>query len=288
MAPHQTRPQACHKVENMNTTTPLVSVIMATRNRASMLVDAIESIRKQTLTNWQLIITDDASRDETPAVLRAYSQKDQRIQYHRLDKQHGASTARNVAIKHAQGSYIAIQDDDDLSLSARLAEQVGFLQKHQHIDLVGCLFAFLYDNGITPSDHGKNWSSSFTKLPPIEKRSPYPPFCIGTIVGKTDVFQKIPYRSFFQKYEDCDFIMRCAEHYNIETIPKILYHYRKGLYECQSHIKYHHLVLEYKPIIWISAFHRSMGWQDPIGTAQNTHDVFHHTHPDFQKKQREK
>ena len=268
----------------MNNKTPLVSVIMATRNRASMLAQAIESIGKQTLTDWQLIITDDASHDETPAILRAYSQKDPRIQYHRLDKQQGAATARNVAIQHAQGSYIALQDDDDLSLPSRLAKQVGFLQKHQHIDLVACLMAVFNEQGITPSNYGRGWSSYVATLPPIQKRYNFVTTCIGTIIGKTDIFQKIPYRRFFQKNEDYDFLMRCIEHHNVETIPKVLYHYRKGSYDSQTHNKNEFLIREYHCLVWLSAFHRFMGWHDPIDTAKTIDDVFHHSHPDFRKK----
>ena len=269
----------------MSQATPLVSVIMPTRNRASMLAQAIDSIRQQTLTDWQLIITDDASSDNTPDVLRAYSQKDPRIQYHRFDKQQGAATARNVAIQRARGRYIALQDDDDISLPTRLAKQIAFLKKHQHIDLVGCLVAYFDKHSLTPSDFGKDWSSYVAKRPAIQERYDYDFFiCIGTLVGKTDVFQKIPYRPFFQQDEDYDFLVRCSEHYNIEIMPKILYHYRQGDYNKQSHIKYHHLVLEYKCIVWTSSFHRFMGWQDPIDRAKNNHDVFHHTHPDFQNK----
>ena len=274
-----------HRQKTMSQATPLVSVIMPTRNRASMLVDAIESIRKQTLADWQLIITDDASSDETPAVLRDYSQKDQRIQYHRLDKQQGAATARNVAIKHAKGTYIALQDDDDRSLPTRLAKQVGFLKKYKHIDLVACLVAYFDEQSITPSDFGKDWSSHGAARRPIQER--YDDLfwvCIGTLVGKTDIFKRIPYRPFFKQDEDYDFLVRCTEHYQVETIPKILYHYRQGNYKKQSHKKYHFRILESKPIVWISAFHRSMGWQDPIDKAKNNHDVFHHTHPDFRKK----
>ena len=268
---------------------PTVSVIMATRNRASMLVDAIESIRKQTLTDWQLIITDDGNSDETPAVLHDYSQKDQRIQYHRLDKHQGVSAARNVAIQHAQGTYIALQDDDDISLPTRLAEQIAFLQKHQHIDLVGCMTALFIGNNkdaIYPdSAFDRNASSYVETLAPVTERGPYPIVCVGTLMGKTDVFQKIPYRLFFQTYEDCDVLMRCLEHYNIETIPKVLYHYRQGGdYDKQTGPKNQHLNTEYLCLIWISAFHRFMGWQDPIDKAKTIDDVFHHIHPDFQQK----
>ena len=263
---------------------PTVSVIMATRNRASMLAQAIESIRNQTLTDWQLIITDDASHDETPAILRAYSQKDPRIQYHRLDEHQGVATARNVAIQHAQGAYIALQDDDDISLPSRLAEQVGFLQKHQHIGLVGCLCALFNEKGITPSDYGRGLSSHVTTLRPIEERQSATEVFPGTLVGKADVFRKIPYRPFFQQTEDCDALIRYIEHYNLETIPKILYHYRHGLYDKQTNQKNYHFISENHFILWMSAFHRFMGWQDPIDTAQSRDDIFHHIHPDFRQK----
>ena len=246
---------------NKSTPLPLVSVIMPTHNRASMLRDAIESIRKQTYTNWQLIIIDDASSDKTPTVLRAYSQKDQRIQYHRMDKQQGPAVARNVAIKHAQGTYIALQDDDDLSQPTRLAEQVAFLTAHPHIHLIGTWVEILNEKGrFLKTD----WTSFAKDPPPLALRAEMP-LLAPCLMGYRYVFETIPLRPFFPICEDYDFLLRCIERYNLSHIPKALYLYRLADSSHQQISTRSGLnVLKYHFVAWLSACYRVKGQPDPI------------------------
>lgn len=101
---------------------PSVSVIIPTYNRASLLKRAIESVLKQSFDDFELIVVDDASPDNTPDVVESID--DGRIRYIRLKKNSGGPVARNTGIKKARGRFIALLDDDDEWLPHRLELQV--------------------------------------------------------------------------------------------------------------------------------------------------------------------
>lgn len=92
---------------------PLVSVVMATRNRADVLPRAIESVRAQTYDGWELLVVDETSTDATPEILRRYSDIDDRISTIRLEHG-GADAARDVAIARASGDHVTYLDDDNV------------------------------------------------------------------------------------------------------------------------------------------------------------------------------
>lgn len=105
----------------------LVSVIMPTYNCGSFIAESIESVIAQTYTNWELVITDDCSADNTAEVVSAYMAKDDRIKYFRLEKNAGPAGARNRSIEEAKGDYIAFLDSDDLWTPDKLEKQLAFM-----------------------------------------------------------------------------------------------------------------------------------------------------------------
>lgn len=108
---------------------PKVSVLIPTYNRASLLVDAIESVLAQTYTNTETIVIDDGSTDNTAEVVRRYElQYPERVRYI-WQKNQGASMARNNAVGLAKGEYIAFLDSDDRWLPEKLEWQLRALQK---------------------------------------------------------------------------------------------------------------------------------------------------------------
>ena len=100
----------------------LVSVILPTYNRARTLKRAVDSVLHQGYSNFELIIVDDASTDDTEALVATFT--DPRISYVRLPKNGGASRARNEGLRRARGDYIAFQDSDDEWLDGKLQRQV--------------------------------------------------------------------------------------------------------------------------------------------------------------------
>ncbi len=107
----------------------IVSVIMPSYNAERFINESIESILRQTYGEWELIIVDDKSTDNTARVIESYIQKDKRIKCILLEENSGPAVARNRAIKEARGRYIAFLDADDLWMPQKLEKQIAFMQK---------------------------------------------------------------------------------------------------------------------------------------------------------------
>ena len=105
----------------------LVSIITPSYNCEAFIGACIESIQAQTYTNWELLITDDCSTDNSVELIESYVKTDARIKLFRLKKNSGAGVARNNSIREARGRYIAFCDSDDLWTPDKLEKQISFL-----------------------------------------------------------------------------------------------------------------------------------------------------------------
>ncbi len=105
----------------------LVSIITPSYNSAGFIAETINSILSQTYTNWELLITDDCSSDESCQVIRSYAAKDARIQLFLLNENSGAGVARNNSIKNARGRFLAFCDSDDRWYPGKLENQLSFM-----------------------------------------------------------------------------------------------------------------------------------------------------------------
>lgn len=118
-------------------TRPTVSVILPTHDRGDMLPRSIGSIVNQSFSDLELILVDDASRQDIRSVVDSFA--DERIRYIRRRHQGGPAAARNTGIKQARGTYLAFQDSDDEWLLDKLSRQVEFIgQQPEYVGLVGC------------------------------------------------------------------------------------------------------------------------------------------------------
>ena len=114
----------------------LVSIITPAYNSERTIGETIESVIAQTYENWEMIIVDDCSLDETSNIARKFSEKESRIVLVELDINGGVATARNIGIKRANGRYIAFLDSNDLWNPDKLLKQIGFMKE------VGCYFSY--------------------------------------------------------------------------------------------------------------------------------------------------
>lgn len=110
----------------------LVSIITPSYNSAKFIGATIESIQAQTYQNWELIITDDCSTDNSCDVIQHYAQKDPRIKLLRLPKNSGSGIARNTSIEKANGRFIAFCDSDDRWYPNKLEKQLDFLIRNNY------------------------------------------------------------------------------------------------------------------------------------------------------------
>lgn len=110
----------------------LVSIITPTYNCGRFIGETIESVQAQTYPNWEMLIIDDCSTDDTAATVKRYSEKDHRIKYHCLDKNSGAAVSRNTALQMAKGRWIAFLDSDDLWAPEKLEHQIDFMRNNNY------------------------------------------------------------------------------------------------------------------------------------------------------------
>ncbi len=109
----------------------LVSIITPVYNSERYLSQTIQSVLHQTHQNWELILIDDGSSDQSPVIIAQMEKQDHRIRSIRLPSNSGAAIARNCGLKLAKGRYIAYLDADDLWLPKKLQRQVDFMKTHQ-------------------------------------------------------------------------------------------------------------------------------------------------------------
>lgn len=108
-----------------------VSIVTPAHNAAPYIQGAIASVLDQSHQQWELIIIDDASKDNTLELIRAYGEQDKRIKIMTNDRQMGPAVTRNKGIEAARGRYIAFLDSDDLWHSKKLEKQLAFMQERQ-------------------------------------------------------------------------------------------------------------------------------------------------------------
>ncbi len=110
----------------------LVSIITPTYNCAKFIARTIDSVLAQTYTNWEMIIVDDRSQDNTKEIVEQYMENDSRIKYHLLEENSGAAVARTTAMKLAEGSYMAFLDSDDIWMPDKLQRQIDWMEENGH------------------------------------------------------------------------------------------------------------------------------------------------------------
>ena len=110
----------------------LVSIIMPSWNTGRFIAESIESVLAQTYTNWELLIVDDCSTDNTDEVVKPFLE-DKRIKYFKNEKNSGAALSRNRAMREAQGEWIAFLDSDDLWMPEKLEKQIAFMNEHGYV-----------------------------------------------------------------------------------------------------------------------------------------------------------
>ena len=133
----------------------IVSIIMPTYNRSKVLLAAIDSIRAQSFCNWELIIVDDGSTDDTCEIVARYMVDDLRIRYV-YQKNERQAAARNKGLSLACGEYIAFLDSDDQWLPEKLEKQIALFRQYPNAGMVYC-------NQLICKNGGESFQSRYTR-----------------------------------------------------------------------------------------------------------------------------
>ncbi|MDJ0688707.1 MAG: glycosyltransferase [Xenococcaceae cyanobacterium MO_188.B32] len=128
---------------------PKVSVVMSVHNGSLYLHESVDSILNQIFTDFEFIIVDDGSTDDSWGILTKYAKCDRRIKLYKNEENIGLTKSLNKGLKLAEGEYIARQDADDISLPTRFEKQVIFLQEHPEIILASCDIELINVEGLT-------------------------------------------------------------------------------------------------------------------------------------------
>ena len=211
----------------MNNNRPTVSVIIPTYNRAHLLGRAIESVVGQTYKDFELIVVDDGSTDDTEKVVGNF--KDERIRYISLEKNMGAGVARNRGIEASRGKYIAFQDSDDEWLAEKLEKQTRvFNTASSDVGYAYTDMWYVFRDG-----KKRYWHSPATSKGQIinEKNLDYQVHRLGivTTMIKKRCFEKIGvFDERFPRFIDLEFFVRLAKHFNSCHIrePLVKFHYQ--------------------------------------------------------------
>lgn len=175
-------------------------MVMPTYNRVELLPRAIDSILAQTMKDFEFIIVDDGSTDNTAQLLQEYQQKDSRIKVITLPQNKGVSTARQIGNQAARGKYITIMDSDDIAFSLFLEKSVSFLEKNPNTTILKPQGG-MHSNGTNP------YKASFLYNFPIHQ------IIFASRLGNVGITfrrdfikkNKIAYNPTFKCAEDYDF-----------------------------------------------------------------------------------
>lgn len=126
---------------------PLISVVMPSYNSGKYITDAIESVLQQTYTNWELIIIDGHSKDNTIEIIESYIKKDSRIKLY-YDNGGGLGAVLKLACSFTKGDYIARLDADDISYPDRFEMQMKYLLSHPKVAVVSCGAMIIDEDGV--------------------------------------------------------------------------------------------------------------------------------------------
>ena len=197
-----------------------VSVIIPTYNREKTILRALNSVLDQTYTNIEVLVVDDGSTDGTADIVNGV--KDKRVKYIVLEKNGGASNARNVGVQMAESKWIAFQDSDDSWRKDKLEVQMAYAKEHPEYSLIYCMYKAFLQNGEEFIVPPKPW-------PVIMEGNMMSSLLDTNVIGTPTMLVKrerfLETGGFDVSYhalEDWEFVIRFARDHQIGFVDKVL------------------------------------------------------------------
>jgi len=199
-----------------------VSVVMPCYNADKYIGEAIQSIINQSLADWELIIIDDGSTDDTIEKIKMF--KDLRIKLIQLKKNYGNYYARNIGIKASSGKYLAMFDSDDISHLNRLELQYDYLESRPRTGAIGTSFHYIDSQGVKTGFEDRACGSSVFKVHLISNN-----FMLqSTIFIRSHLVEKykLMYSTNYVYASDYDFVFQCSKYFKIYNLADYCVSYR--------------------------------------------------------------
>lgn len=234
----------------------LVSIVMPTHNRESMLTRAIESVVNQTYGNWELLVVDDASNDNTQQVVEGFISKDDRIKYYKLNINQGACVARNKGILESNGDFITFLDSDDEYMADKVTLQVNCFKSSsvENLGVVSC-GRIDFRDGVKYNEWVPNLKGNILQELLLKNR-----IGAGTpfLMVKRSIIKdfNIQFDPNMPASQDWDFLIQVCQYANFDVVPKPLvkvhHHLGERVYNperavlafCRQYEKYRHLLIK--------------------------------------------
>ncbi|WP_343704632.1 glycosyltransferase [Chitinophaga sp.] len=203
--------------------TPAISVILPVYNSAAYLAATMESILSQTFGNFELIVINDGSTDNSASIIRSFT--DSRIRY--LEQPNSGLVATlNRGIAEARGQYLARMDGDDICLPQRFAKQAAWLDAHPQTAVVGCFVTFINEKGeetgAWPEDRANYTAAQIRQALPYLNCMAHP-----GIMARTAAMRQYGYNPAQRHIEDYDLWLRMQANGEVmEKVPEALLLYR--------------------------------------------------------------
>ncbi|MET4083357.1 glycosyltransferase involved in cell wall biosynthesis [Pedobacter sp. UYP30] len=199
---------------------PQTTVLLPTYNCAKYILETVKSVLNQFYSNYELLIIDDGSTDNTEEILKAIG--DERIVYLKNPTNFGIVKTLNIGIKLAKGKYIARMDADDVMLGNRLQEQIDFLESNPDYGMVGSWYQIMDVDGKIRNTLKTTSNHEDIKLGLLFGNQ----FAHPTVTMRTDLVRKLKYKQEFLYTEDYDLWCRIAEVSKVANLPRIHLSYR--------------------------------------------------------------
>lgn len=216
-----TKPELSHYIQtwewNTRNRTPYISVIMPTYNMSQYVKEAIDSILNQTFRNFELIVVNDASTDQSQDIIDSYS--NQKLVLVKNEHNLGNYPARNRALLIAKGKYICVMDADDIAYPNRLEIQFKYMEKHSDVLACGSQSTYIGSNLSLP----KPLNYEDIKLQLLDNNR----FIHSSLIIRTDIMKELGgYNEEYIYSSDYDLICRIALRGKIVNLPDVLMQYR--------------------------------------------------------------